>query len=51
MELIISCTEVLTLLSDEHFGNVEIKWKNEFLNLFQKMCIEFVLSFQLFFDV
>ena len=31
MELIISCTEVLTLLSDEHFGNAEIKWKKEFL--------------------
>ena len=30
VELIISCTEVLTLLSDEHLGNVEIKWKKKF---------------------
>ena len=30
VELIISCTEVLTLLSDEHFGNVEIKWTKKF---------------------
>ena len=30
VELIISCTEVLTLFSDEHSGNVEFKWKKEF---------------------
>ena len=30
VELIISCTEILTLLSDEHFGIVEIKWRKEF---------------------